>query len=547
MEIHGSNDMVNVWKQEVLSSRGKDAECTLRCCLDIEHFALEKDDAELLGFAYYYSGETYYLLNDIENMFRNIAKAVQYLNKSEQWELIARSYNLMAITSINKGNASAAMDYYLTGLSYCRKYGLTKMESSINLNLGNLYMENGVYHEAQSYFERAYSYYRNAPAEENNIVVLTAIYENLARCYMLRGILEKAEEYINKLDMECEPYYEDMDYLYVGCLKARYYYVSGNFAQMEAQIEEIQKRMNKEMPIMDIFNDLYDFCKLMLETDHDDVFWKTINKMEEIVKNAGVTNLQRKLIALKIKNYRKNNDNASYLQAAGLYYELSEIMECEEKDIIANMLYVRSSLERANESRKKMEAVNVKLLEQSETDQLTGLANRYRLNNYSERVLEYCYDQQIPLAVEILDIDYFKQYNDNYGHQKGDECIRAIADVLKKMEDGRTFCARYGGDEFIVIYGGESLETVCRRAYRLRQNIMKLNIEHLYSKALPIVTISQGICYSIPEKGNKSWDFLHAADMFLYNVKKKSRNDFCVGNFFGQEIPIPENMSDVEP
>ena len=547
MEIHGSNDMVNVWKQEVLSSRGKDAECTLRCCLDIEHFALEKDDAELLGFAYYYSGETYYLLNDIENMFRNIAKAVQYLNKSEQWELIARSYNLMAITSINKGNASAAMDYYLTGLSYCRKYGLTKMESSINLNLGNLYMENGVYHEAQSYFERAYSYYRNAPAEENNIVVLTAIYENLARCYMLRGILEKAEEYINKLDMECEPYYEDMDYLYVGCLKARYYYVSGNFAQMEAQIEEIQKRMNKEMPIMDIFNDLYDFCKLMLETDHDDVFWKTINKMEEIVKNAGVTNLQRKLIALKIKNYRKNNDNASYLQAAGLYYELSEIMECEEKDIIANMLYVRSSLERANESRKKMEAVNVKLLEQSETDQLTGLANRYRLNNYSERVLEYCYDQQIPLAVEILDIDYFKQYNDNYGHQKGDECIRAIADVLKKMEDGRTFCARYGGDEFIVIYGGESLETVCRRAYRLRQNIMKLNIEHLYSKALPIVTISQGICYSIPEKGNKSWDFLHAADMFLYNVKKKSRTDFCVGNFFGQEIPIPENMSDVEP
>ena len=71
---------------------------------------------------------------------------------------------------------------------------------------------------------------------------------------------------------------------------------------------------------------------------------------------------------------------------------------------------------------------------------------------------------------------FFKQYNDNYGHQQGDECIIAIADELKKMEDGQTFCARYGGDEFIIIYAGISAEEVHAKAGALRQNIMDLKL-----------------------------------------------------------------------
>ena len=489
MGVHGSNDVVNAWKQEVLNSRGKDTEHTLKCCLDIERYAKEHKDAALLGFAYFYSGETYYLLNDVEHMFRNIAQAIHLLGQTGQWELIARSYNLMAISSVNKGNVSAAMDYYLTGLNYCCKYGITKMEISIMQNLGNLYMENGVYHEAQSYFEKAYSYCRSNPDVKENYVGLMASYVNLARCYMLQGMLDKTHAYIEKLDAECASYYEDIDILYVDCLKARYYHLTHNY----------------------------------------------------------VINLQRRVISIKIKGYRKNQDNAGYLQAAGLYYELSEIMERENKDMIVNMLYVRSSLERANESRREMEAVNVKLLKQSETDQMTGLANRYRLNAYSEKVLDYCYEHRLPLAMEILDIDFFKQYNDNYGHQQGDECIIAIANELKKMEDGQTFCARYGGDEFIIIYAGISAEEVHAKAGALRQNIMNLKLEHLYSKALPIVTISQGISYGVPEEGNRSWDFLHTADMLLYQVKKRSRNDICIADIRGQELDLSSKQEKVEP
>lgn len=75
------------------------------------------------------------------------------------------------------------------------------------------------------------------------------------------------------------------------------------------------------------------------------------------------------------------------------------------------------------------------------------------------------------------------------------------------MEDGQTFCARYGGDEFIIIYAGCKCGGSVREGSALRQNIMDLKLEHLYSNALPIVTISQGISYGIPENGNQELGF----------------------------------------
>ena len=76
---------------------------------------------------------------------------------------------------------------------------------------------------------------------------------------------------------------------------------------------------------------------------------------------------------------------------------------------------------------------------------------------------------------------------------------------------------------------------------------MNLKLEHLYSKALPIVTISQGISYGIPEEENRSWDFLHVADMLLYRVKARSRNDICLVNLSGEEKEPPKQRESMEP
>lgn len=539
MEVQKTGDTTDALMQKVLDTRGKDAARVLEYCAQLEKQAKAEENSRALGFAYYYEGETYYLLNQAEQMFRRIAKAIGYLEESMQWELIARAYNLMAIASTSKGNVSVAMDDYLIGLDYCKKYGLTRIESSINLNLGNLYMENGIYHEAQSYFEKAYAYYESTPEKNRNLVTLCMIYTNLATCYMLRGVLEKTEVYIGKLEQECEPHFHNVDYIYVECMKARYYYMMHDTEKMNACIEDVRVRIRADQNYMDLFDDLYDFCELMLTLGRKDVFLEIEQCLENVVEHSGIANLKRKVVALKMKYERESGLEEAYRESAVRFFELSEQIEQESQGMISNMLYVRSSLERANESRKKMEAENQELMVKSETDPMTGLANRARLTDYSERMMEYCMEHKLPLAMEILDIDYFKQYNDTYGHQAGDDCIIAISGELKKMQDHRIFCARYGGDEFIMIYVGMELQEVVEKAKQLREKIMDLGIRHEKSLIAPVVTVSQGICCSVPRQGNKNWDFLHQADMMLYRVKKEKRNHIHVSDLYGQ-APEPD-------
>lgn len=536
MEVQVKELTTDALMQEVLKNRNKNTARVLKCCAEIEKQAKESGDSRGLGFSYYYEGETYYVLNETEKMFRKMAEAISYLEESMQWEMIARAYNLMAIVSISKGNVSVAMDDYLMGIEYCKKHGLTKIESSINLNLGNLYMENGIYHEAQTYFEKAYAYYESTPEKKRNAATLCMIYTNLAMCYMLRGVLEKTETYIEKLQKECEPFFENLDYIYVDCMKARYYHVIQDTEKTNGCIEDIRIRMRKDENYMDLFEDLYDFCELMLEIGRKDVFLEIEESLERVAEDSGIANLQRKVLSQKMRYLRENGRKDEYQSAAVRFFELMENIEQESQSMISNMLYVRNSLERANESRRKMEADNQRLVEKSETDPMTGLANRARLSDYSEKMMEYCREQKIPLAIEIIDIDYFKQYNDCYGHQAGDECIIAIAEQLKRMQSHRIFCARYGGDEFILIYIGYDGKKVLEKAKELRREIMEMNLKHEQSPAAPIVTISQGICCNIPKQGNKSWDFLHQADMMLYRVKKEKRNDIHISDLYGQTL-----------
>lgn len=534
MEFSDYNEVVRAWTNEVLASRGIDAERTLKCCQDIEQYATQKQDAKLLGFAYYYSGETYYLLNDGENMFRYIMRAISYLDQSGQWELVAEAYNLMAITSLNRGNAPIAMDYYLTGLSYCRKYGLPEAENIINMNLGNLYFINGQYTDAQKYFEEAYRYAKGSAVMSNNHSIMAGIQVNLGMCYLEQDKTKQAKECLDHMEGTFWEELNKTERVYVYCFRTHYYHRTGRVTLRDECVRKIIENVDEDMAVMDVFDDFYKLCELLLEIDEDDAFWEIINILERLAKRAKIINMQCRLISLKIKYYREHRDNAGYLQAAGLYYELAELMEKENRYMVANMLSVRNSLEQANEKRRELEKEKVRLQKKSETDALTQLANRFRLHDHAETVYERCLLNETTYAVEILDIDYFKQYNDNYGHQAGDECIVAIAKELKKMESDQIFCARYGGDEFVVIYEGMTQEEVIRETEGIRERVMTLAIEHLYSPALPLVSVSQGICFDIPAEDNKNWDFLHAADLMLYRVKKESRNNISVGNLAGE-------------
>ena len=116
MDFYEYNDMVQQWVSQVLENTGKNAELTLKYCRNIIEYGEKNTDHKLIGVGYYYMGETYYGLNDGAHFFEVMGKALSNLNQAEEWEYVARCYNYLGITAMNRGNAPIALDYYLNGL-----------------------------------------------------------------------------------------------------------------------------------------------------------------------------------------------------------------------------------------------------------------------------------------------------------------------------------------------------------------------------------------------------------------------------------------------
>ena len=529
-------EKIESYKKIVLESRRNDNDRVLEYCHKIIELADETSDEDALGFAYFYIGEVEYLTNSIDEMFGSMLNALRYLGNSGQWCLAARVYNVMGITSVSRGNTVAAMEYYMSGLYICEEHDVKSVQSSIELNLGYLYLDAGVYKEAEEYFLKAYNEYVRTPAEKRRNETLTMIYTNLATCNLLAAELDKAKEYIGKLKDECQASFSNMDYIYVECLEVRFHHICGDYESRDKIIDDVKRRLSGNVLIMDIFDDIYDFCNLMIEIDRLDVLQEIIERLDEPIKKTQINNLKRKFLTLKIKLYMKNGDKEACDGALIRFFDLSEKLEEDKQKMIASILHVRNSVDKMKDKQRVLEAEKLKLLERSETDQLTGIANRYRLVQYAQSSLAKCKRERIPLSYEVLDIDYFKQYNDTYGHQAGDECIKAVAGILADIQNDSIFAARYGGDEFVVIYVGMSVEEVVRTAEVLKRRVQELESVYKGAGVDVGVTISQGICHCIPEEDSKDRDYLYSADIMLYNVKRKKRNGICVGDLSGKEI-----------
>lgn len=161
---------------------------------------------------------------------------------------------------------------------------------------------------------------------------------------------------------------------------------------------------------------------------------------------------------------------------------------------------------------------------QSNTDQLTGIANRRQHDSYSLTKWNEALRLRIPFSVCMFDIDRFKVYNDTFGHPAGDKVIASVAKTaashLKRSTD---FLARYGGEEFVGILLGDTSDKAFAHLKKIRQEIENLHIPHNPSVS-QWVTVSIGGVTVIPQRGSSYASYLKIADTMLYDAKKSGRN-----------------------
>jgi diguanylate cyclase (GGDEF)-like protein/PAS domain S-box-containing protein len=163
-------------------------------------------------------------------------------------------------------------------------------------------------------------------------------------------------------------------------------------------------------------------------------------------------------------------------------------------------------------------------------DALTGVANRRHFDDVLEAEWARAQRERQPLSLIMLDIDYFKQYNDHYGHIRGDECLKTVARALSQAgARARDFFARFGGEEFVLVLPETDAASAQKVAERCRQLVFRQQIPHAASQASQIVSISLGVGTKIPSRGEKPIDFVEAVDRLLYQAKQQGRNRVVSG------------------
>ena len=527
MNIQDYDLEVQALNREMLTARANMSGSFIAICNRLIRKAKEVDDTSLLGYSYYFLADAYYLISTEYRKFNsNLLKAMEYLQAAGETLYLARCYNLLGIDALNHGNLELSLDFFMTGMRLCGDDDTSAVSGLIEYNIGQIYFEIGEPRKALTYIRSAYKHIRRDKEDSLYYRNLLFCYCFQADCYML---LDKPTSVrncllgIKKLETDEKvksEYFQDIPILDI---RMRANYMLGNKEEYDKYSDVLSKLIQTNKFPMDNIEDIFGICRFFMRIGRVDEVVYIVKNIERSINDFNISHLKKQHAKLKCELFSLIKDEKNKAKALEEYYLYSV---AHERESIVNYKFF-------TDIRAKLSAIeqeNTMLLKKAETDSLTGLGNRYGLNKYADNAFENAYSEQRSLAVEILDVDNFKKYNDTYGHQAGDVCLKRIAEViaLKCASSKNIHAFRYGGDEFVIIYEDMNDEEVMRHAMELRDSVQAMHIESSAVAEGGIVTISQGIRNSVPREATKLWDYMYAADNALYEVKEHKKGEIVI-------------------
>jgi diguanylate cyclase (GGDEF)-like protein len=295
------------------------------------------------------------------------------------------------------------------------------------------------------------------------------------------------------------------------------------------RLQQRERRIRKEQELV-INNDLIGMARLRERK----IVW-TNPAMRRLLKQpaAALQGASTRMLYPDEASYRRIGEKAySSLLARGKFHAQFQMRNAEGK-----LLWVDASGTLLNAEESLWILVDIDALKRGEQaanhlanhDALTGLANRRMFDSALEVEWANAVNTRAPLSLIMLDIDYFKQYNDHYGHIRGDECLKQVAQLLSQSATrSRDFFARYGGEEFVLILPECDEKAALQVAQRCRALINEAAIPHAKSQISEHVTISLGVATIVPSPMDQRIAFLEQADRRLYRAKQLGRDCIAV-------------------
>ena len=495
----------------------------------------ENNDRGLFGLCYFY--KAYYSLKNGKQ-----DESLKYLNESIRFMLgtgqegqLARCYNLLGIIAHGQNNLLLAAEQYDKALAYAGKYKNRYMHYIVVNNLADVYYRIGSY-------ERALECYRESICESEQYGDNSAIgaYNYMAMlsgygyCLVMAGKTEEARQVSERLyamktetNSELFPELSAFTFFALLCYKLNRLDIAENCLNVAVRSVVNLKSVTEE------FDSLLNLAELLIMRKKYDFLGELLDHVGPLAatENDG---LWLQLLAYRLKYCGDDMPDEQYIEKAEHFIRIKAEFESREYGQVVNMMEMRKSLHSIEERQIELEEQGMKLKYQADHDELSGLYNKRCLNQYAEEAFEQAMRKQKMLGILFVDIDYFKQMNDSYGHGKGDECIKAVADSIRECMPGE-FAARYGGDEFVIIIPGKDEDYVKNCAEKVVENVRNRKIENKDSQVSDILTVTVGAVCAVPKKHNKIWDFLAAADEALYVQKNEKKGGMCFRGKVGGE------------
>lgn len=300
----------------------------------------------------------------------------------------------------------------------------------------------------------------------------------------------------------------------------------GDKAAALRETENILSLSEENFEEVEAFTHFISMVSYLLELEHYEGAKKILTILQKIYADSKVTKRRIRLCEMWIAYYQKTGEKEQLQRLYREYYELKQKTRKEENSLIIRAIDNRYMLEYERMSNEQLSANARELMKTSEVDELTGISNRYGLKKRFNKLCEIACFQKYKICLGIFDVDRFKNYNDEYGHLKGDECLKEIAQILLDTAKEEYFVSRYGGDEFVILGINKSDEELRDFIEKLFCNINSAKMPFLDHMVCQHVTISMRVVNKTVESGYSLAEFISSADNNLYVAKKNGKNRY---------------------
>ena len=489
-----------------------DSEAAERAVKQLLRHAKKLEDVDLHVYAYtLLANIAYFQKGDYHAFLKNLKEAIRYLQFSRDELMMKSIYYLIAVHALNNGMYDVAYNYTLIALDIAGRAGLNPDIGTLEEMAGYIQLSMGGYDRAYKLTQSGIRHISKEPAHPYYHTNLFAGYLNegvaclsLGRLDRAVALFEKAEAFIAENEDRIYP----EDQVHLARFGAHLALLQDDTRRMKRCMKQMRKWITDVTLPADEIQDIFNLGKALADRARFKVLGELLDIFAAVRLPEKSVDARRMLTDLKVTYYTGIEDTKKLRAAYAEQDDIYERMEEERKRSYPYIMELIRLAEHLKTNRDASRREHDTLLMQANTDALTGMNNRHALNRYLEDVFRQALSDGTSLGVVLIDVDGLKQYNDTYGHVAGDQCLIEIAQMLMTFaKESGVYAARYGGDEFALIFTGKTDRVIRNRLKKLHDNA-----------PLPF---SHGIYNCVPGEKNRIWDYLAGADEALYRMKRR--------------------------